>query len=101
MMTKNYVRAYGLPWRAYFFYLDREPWLADRFFIANGLRVHFNNAYELPDQEYVIVTCWVYAWQVERFERCMFELSRLSILSGRDDYIEACHELSWLFERSL
>ena len=99
MMTKNYIRTSGLlPWRAYYFYLDKEPWLADRIFVDRDLCVHFKDEFEMPGIEYHIVTCWVNKRKSEEFERCMFELHRLSLMSGRDDYAKTCGELSWLFE---
>lgn len=98
-MRKNYLRARGLPWRAYYFYLDKRPWLADRIFSNHGLRVHFGDSFVYREGEYELVSCWVYRWQAEEFEKCMLPLSRSSLLHDRSDYDDVCRELAWLFER--
>ena len=97
-MTKNYIRTSGLPWRAYYFYLDKEPYIADGIFVNHELNVHFKKEFEMPGTEYHIVTCLVSRKKAAEFEQCMFELHRLSLLNGRDDYVDACGKLSWLFD---
>lgn len=100
-MVKNYIRATGLPWRAYYFYLDKQPWFADRIFINHSLKVHFKGSFEMTDGDYELVFCWVYRWQAETFEQCMCQLSRSSLLKDRGDYGDTCRKLRWLFERSV
>ncbi|MBR3326968.1 MAG: hypothetical protein IKG22_06555 [Atopobiaceae bacterium] len=88
---KNYLRASGrLPWRVWYFYLDKEPWLADRIFIRHELKVHFKGHYVSEGWPYAIVSVWVPTGETDLFERCMDELYASSLLHGRDDYPAAC-----------
>lgn len=87
--TSNYVAGRGLL-TTHYYYVDREPWIADRLFIDDRLPVHFVNEWENADSGYVVVHVWVWRWQETRIERCLSQLHKVSLLMGRRGYAEAC-----------
>ena len=87
-MVPNFVRTVQLlPVRYFYFYLDREPYAADRIFVDHKLRVHFACDWEHDVFPYDVVMCWVWFWQRRKFEECMAELREEL---GSDEYELAC-----------
>lgn len=85
----NYLKATGL-FRTHYFYLDKEPWIADRIFIRHNLRVHFSKSLIRRGFRYTLAHIWVWKKNERVIDQCMRELYRDSLLMGRDDYPEAC-----------
>ena len=100
MTPVNFVHMDGrLPWRSYYAYLDSVPYKADKLFVRAKLEVHFMEEYGWKDDGgYRIVFCWVRKGSEEKFERCMSQLSRVSMLRGYEDYTDRCRELKWFFK---
>ena len=93
-MPLNYVRVSGiLPWRAWYFYVDAMPRLADRIFRRHELKVHFKDHLTAPDRDCRIVSAWVRRRDAAEFELCMEELYRSSLVHGRKGYEDSCE---WL-----
>lgn len=87
-MRLNYVIGYGLL-TTHYFYLDREPYLADKIFRDEGLYVHFSGDFVRDDLKYAMVHAWVWRWQEKRMEKCLKRLHNESLLK-RDDYLKEC-----------
>ena len=97
---RNYLKATGL-FRTHSFYLDKEPWIADRIFIRHKLRVHFKGNMYKDGYPYQIVHAWVWKSQEHEFDGCMAELYNTSLLMGRGDYAEACDIMRELNRRAM
>lgn len=96
LVADNFVLTYGsIPFTPTFFYLDREPYVADRIFIEHKLRVHFKNDFTHDAFPYDVVVAWVWPWQVERFKECMGEL-RVELSAHDEDFELACECLQKL-----
>lgn len=89
-----------LPWRIHYFYLDRQPWIADKIFADEKIPVHFKKSFSKPDSDWEIITCWVNIKYAPAFERCMERLRRDSLLKGRTDYDDVAGELAFVFDRN-
>lgn len=87
-MNPNYLVGDGLL-TTHYFYLDRQPYLADKIFIDERLSVHFVGDFVREDMKYALVHVWVWRWQEKRMEKCMERLFKESVLK-RDDYLEEC-----------
>lgn len=87
-MRLNYVIGYGLL-TTHYFYLDREPYIADKIFIDERLHVHFSEDFVRDDIKYEVVHAWVWRWQEKRMEKCLRRLYKESLLR-RGDYMKEC-----------
>lgn len=90
-MRLNYVIGYGFL-TTHYFYLDKEPYIADKIFRDEGLYVHFSSDFVRDDLKYVMVHAWVWRWQEKRMEKCLKQLYRESLLK-RDGYLEECESV--------
>lgn len=95
----NYIIGDGV-FAKHYFYLDKEPYLADKIFREEGLRVHFAGDFKRDDLEYTLVHAWVWRWHGRRMEKCMERLRNESLLKRRG-YMEDCDTVFGALEGKL
>ena len=100
---KNNVKIDNVfPWICEYAFLDTPDYAADKVLIAREVPVKFRRReYRSQFCPYVMVFCRFNAKHEEAFLKCMADLERKLLMSGRRDYLEWCERLfAALVERS-
>lgn len=89
---KNYIKLKQLSlFYNHFCYVDTDKYLADKLFINNKVKVHFNHEFKRGSNKYVLIFCKVNKKDTDRFLKSLEELPNKMLLMGNTDYEEFCN----------
>lgn len=100
----NFIRGVGFfhPFSAYYFYIDKDCYLADSLFEKYNIKVRFIGEYTRDDfPEYVIIKCKVRKKYDLDFQKAMKQLHGKMLVLNSPTYRKACNVLSMIMEEEL
>lgn len=88
---KNYLQFKEFSQRYdHYAFVDVLKYYADDLFIQHQVRVHFGDAYEHPEEPYVIIFCKVRKGDKDKFLAALSDLNRKMLLCGYLNYEAFC-----------
>lgn len=70
----------------YFMYVDVPDYEADYLFIQNEVRVYYSKQFQLPGDDYVVISCRVWKKDAKRFLEALEKLPQKMAVKGYSNY---------------
>jgi len=83
--------------RITFFYIDTPDHKADNLIEKRGIRVKYLHDEVRDGDPYYVCACRIPKKQLEDFLEAMYELQKLMLICGHNDYEEFCNEARNIF----
>ena len=94
---KNYIRIGG-KFRIKYAYFDNKEHLAEYIFFKHNIPVKFKHDFSSPEIKYEVITCSIWWYDRQKFERALLELQNSMLIRGYNDYIDFYEDFVTSFE---